>query len=206
MKMISSGALAKIKGVTKQAVSKALKEGRLIGRKKGRQYEINLHHRLTKIYLKNMSRQEIDQKLKQVRDKSIIKSKENTKKKHKTKKEKELLSFSKKYEKERNDNIETKRLAELGKLNAATNKLNIEIAEKTKSLIPKDLCNDVFQNMSNIIINYFFTLGERLAPDVTAICKINDSKKQIAVKHRIDEEVQRCIKQFKIEAKLKKDG
>ena len=189
--------LADIKGVSKQAVSKAVQRGLLISKKKGGSVQIDLDHKLTKLYLKNISRQEIEQKHKQLQAASKIEGKRKYTKK--------VKSEAEKYAEERANNLEAKRLAELDKINAVTNKINIEIAERTKNLIPKDLCDSVFQRMSSVMVNYFMTLGERLAPEVTGICKINDSKKMIAVKERIDEEVERCIKQFKNEVMLKKN-
>jgi hypothetical protein len=76
-------------------------------------------------------------------------------------------------------------------------KLQIHNAKQLEMLIDRDLVKKYFGDMSSIIINYIFPLGNRLAPRVAGICKVTDSKEVLKIQTIIDKEVMRALDQFK---------
>ncbi len=88
--------------------------------------------------------------------------------------------------------------AELKKVQ--TEKIKISNAEKLKLLVPMDIMKKKFGKISGVILNYFFPMGDRLAPLVCGLCGVTDSEIVKKVKNKIDAEVTRSLAEFKKEA------
>lgn len=88
--------------------------------------------------------------------------------------------------------------AELKKVQ--TEKIKIHNAEALKLLVPMNIMKKKFGKISGVILNYFFPMGDRLAPLVCGICGVTDSEIVKQVKNKIDAEVTRSLAEFKKEA------
>ena len=80
---------------------------------------------------------------------------------------------------------------------ANTEKIKISNAEKLKLLVPMEFVAKKFGKLSAVIINYFFPMGGRLAPIVCGACKITDPKIIKKVEAILNNEITRALSEFK---------
>lgn len=80
---------------------------------------------------------------------------------------------------------------------AQTEKLKIETAEKLKLLVPVETVQKKFGTLSSVILNYFFPMGERLAPIICGICGETSPEKIKKVQKKMDDEITRALSEFK---------
>lgn len=78
-------------------------------------------------------------------------------------------------------------------------KLRIHNEKQLENLIDRGVVRKYFGAMSSIIINYFFPIGNRLAPRVAGVCKVTDPADVIKIQTIIDKEIMRALDQFKKE-------
>ena len=78
-------------------------------------------------------------------------------------------------------------------------KLRIHNEKQLENLIDRGVVRKYFGAMSSIIINYFFPIGNRLAPRVAGVCKVTDPADVIKIQTIIDKEIMRALEQFKKE-------
>jgi len=80
---------------------------------------------------------------------------------------------------------------------ANTEKIKVATAEKLGLLVPIDFVKKKFGKMAAVILNYFFPIGERLAPILCGICKITDPEIIKLVEIEISKEMTRGLAEFK---------
>lgn len=95
------------------------------------------------------------------------------------------------------DLYDDKESVEIEYKKANTEKVKISNAEKLKLLIPIDVVKKKFGQISSVILNYFFPIGSRLAPLVCSECGITDPLVIKKVENIIDKEVTRSLSEFK---------
>ena len=201
MALVTTTDLCKIKGVSRQAVSKAQHEGRLVAIRKGSRIYFDDEHELTIAYLNldNRKRKKNGKKASKVHKAKRI---EKEKKETQEKRERKQKAFED-LNKERVEAYRLKQKAELEKIAASTQKSQIDVAQKLKILIPKASVEKTFGEINSFVHNYLFSFGDRVSSDIAGICKISDSETIIAIKDRIDEEMTRCLTQLKESCKIK---
>lgn len=202
MKKVTQTELAALCGVTRQAISDALKHGRLRKMGEARNAGIDLHDYLTTQYMKKNDQRTSSVKKKEVKAqkegsfdedlKDIVENKEILRKKY--------LAESNQSDDKGGNNYyaeSDKTTVEVDKIKMQTQKLEIEVAEKMNILIDRERVRNAFNKMSSVMYNYFHTLGDRMAPVAAGICGCNDKDAIFKVKSQLDLEIMRGLKEFK---------
>jgi len=112
-------------------------------------------------------------------------------------KQPEIKSISSQIDDETVNGFFEKETVEIEYKKANTEKVKIANAEKLKLLVPVDVVQKKFGKISSVILNFFFPLGDRLAPVICGECGITDPKIIKKVKSKIDNEVTRSLSEFK---------
>lgn len=89
--------------------------------------------------------------------------------------------------------------ADLKKIIEQVKLLELRREEKRKQLIPRDLVRNILSKMYIIENNEFKPLGTRVAPDIAAICEVDDPAKILLIDERIEAEVYKILEHMKIE-------
>ena len=215
-KYLSNYAFAELVGVSKQAITVAIRDGRVTKAKRG----IDPEHPTNKYYASNQDGRR--KQLVQARTtkaisikKKIVKRPAKGKKKGRPKKinrEKETLQESIDQAQDAVENPEASNGAHnapnydaaLGTLNAKklkelehVKKLQVETEIKRKQLVDRSIIERVFSELYLVDTNELKTLGGKLAPRIAANYKIDDGQKIIEVERVIEAEVYRSLEHIK---------
>lgn len=196
---------AKLAGVSRNAICKAIKQKTIL---KNKNDKIDDRHPLAMKYLRLQL-----EKSKQSTVKEKVKSKVNKIKNKKPikKNEKTLPSDNKgggKNNKPKENEIDfigdemtqqyfDKEEIDIEYKKANTEKIKISNAEKLRLLVPVEFVIKKFGKLSAVIINYFFPMGGRLAPIVCGLCKVTDPKIIKKVETVLNNEITRALSEFK---------
>jgi hypothetical protein len=207
---LSNIKFAELVGVTRAAVGKAIKEGRIIKTKMG----VNPEHPTNIYYAECVPK-----------NKAILtkgsgkkKAKKNAIKMPKmdegyTNGEKEELKKSINRIKSEDLEIEIdfsdlegslaglppKAIADFKKIVEQVKMLRLKRDEKRKELIPRSSVRSILSRMYQIETNEFVPLGTRVAPDIAALCGLDDPEKILLIDERIENEVYKILEHMKIE-------
>lgn len=82
---------------------------------------------------------------------------------------------------------------DLRKATALAKKAEVEVQVKMKDLISRELVSRIFRKLYMIDSTQWRGLGPRLAPDLMAVCKVEDPTKEVEISDRIEREVFRTL-------------
>ena len=82
---------------------------------------------------------------------------------------------------------------DLRKALAGAQKTEMEVAIKMKDLISRELVSRLFRKIYSIDSTQWRGLGPRVAPDVMAVCEVEDPSKEVEISDRIEQEVFRTL-------------
>jgi hypothetical protein len=197
MPQINKSQFAKLAGVSRNAIGKAVTAGAVIcinGK-------IDIDHPTNKAYL------QIDRNPKKKETSKIIKTPEKPYpgKKGKVADKPEKEKAKKNGTKIRNTislppGHMSKTDADIARLQVVTAKEKVNLAQKMETLILRESVGKLFGGMHSVVLNYFFPLGDRLTPIIGGICGVSDPKDLLKIKTVIDKEVMRGLSEFKREA------
>ena len=94
----------------------------------------------------------------------------------------------------------TKIDADIARINATTEKLNLEIAKRKGNVIDKELVKKSLGILQTVIINHIKPLGDRLSVEMAALFEETEQAKIIQAKTIIDKEVSAALASFKTES------
>lgn len=174
MELITKTELGRKIGISRQAVDKAVKAGklRLVG--EGRSAKVDFHDALTVAYMKDNSTSRQIAKQKKGED---VQSEEPVQ---------EKVDFPGESVALRDE-----------KLKMQTRKLKMEMAEKTGELIPREEVEKAFGLISASIMNYIFPLGDRMSSIIAGVFESTDQEKINETKLILDEEIGRSLTAIK---------
>ena len=86
---------------------------------------------------------------------------------------------------------------ELRKALAAAEKTEMEVKIKMKDLISRELVSRAFRKLYTIDSTEWRGLGPRVAPDIMALCEMEDPTKEVEISDRIEREVFRTLSHIK---------
>jgi hypothetical protein len=200
MSEISQAAFSRLAGVSKVAILKAIKSGKLaLTKNKKIDDKSPLALSYLRIQLDKSKKSLATETIKAVKLKKTPKTKNKPAKQSKPPKSKIPLN-NPEYDEEQQKIIEAvadKELIDAEYKKVQTEKIKISNAEKLKLLVPIDFIKKKFGKISSIILNYFFPMGERLAPIVCGMCGVTDPEKIQEVKNKINDEITRALSEFK---------
>jgi len=181
LELITRVELSKKVGVSRQAISKAIKNKRLRLLGEGRSAKIDLHDHLTVNYMKdNSSNRQVGKEIRRGSGK--------------------LKEEVKKESDENNQNTdlagESVQLRD-EKIRLQTKKLQIEMAEKLGQLISRKEVEVAFSKLSGSIVNYIFPLGDRISPLMAGVFKTTDQDMIHKSKVLLDQEIGRALEAIK---------
>lgn len=87
--------------------------------------------------------------------------------------------------------------ADFHKALAATKKINMEIAAKMREMVHRDEVASAFGTLNSAIMDFFLPLGERLAPSVAGLAGSSDPEQVKEVQHAIEAEITRGLEEVK---------
>ena len=87
----------------------------------------------------------------------------------------------------------TRQGIDLRKARANAKKAELEVQIKTKDMISRETVSQVFRKLYAIDSTEWRGLGPRLAPDIMAICQVEDPTKEAEISERIEREVFRTL-------------
>ncbi|MCK4958707.1 MAG: hypothetical protein KAT00_04895 [Planctomycetes bacterium] len=87
--------------------------------------------------------------------------------------------------------------ADLRKALANAEKTEMEVKIKMKDLISRELVSRAFRKLYTIDSTEWRGLGPRLAPDIMALCEMEDPTKEVEISDRIEREVFRTLSHIK---------
>lgn len=121
----------------------------------------------------------------------IVKKKTGSKKKYVPKKKAlpEQRDTSKALHPLASEQANTRQGVDLRKALANARKAEMDVKIKMKDLISRELVSRVFRGIYAIDSTEWRGLGARLAPDIMALCEIEDPKKEAAVGNALEREV-----------------
>lgn len=177
MELVTKTELGRKIGISRQAVDKAVKSGklRLVG--EGRSAKVDLHDALTVKYMGDNSTSRQIAKQKKGEDAGI----EEVKKEEQTK-----IDFPGESVALRDE-----------KLKIQTRKLQMEMAEKMGEMIPREEVEKAFGLISASIINYIFPLGDRMSSIIAGVFESTDQEKINETKLILDKEIGRSLEAIK---------
>ena len=82
---------------------------------------------------------------------------------------------------------------DLRKALANAKKAEMEVKIKMKDLISREMVSRVFRKLYTIDSTEWRGLGPRLAPDIMAVCEVEDPSKEVEISERIEREVFRTL-------------
>jgi hypothetical protein len=207
---------AKIAGVSRQAIVKAIKEGRLV---KGEDRKIDRDHPLTISYekeqlkktrkelkrdkeraeIENHEKQSIAKQLKKVEAGEKKVSPEKKRQQPKPPQPPENKESDETYDPTDNDDFLSNNSEYLKneKIKTETRLKKIDISVKLEELVPRVMVQEMFGKISANILNFFFPIGGRLAPIICGICEIDNPEIKLKIKNAIDDEVTRGLRGIK---------
>jgi hypothetical protein len=197
----SQSEIARMAGVSPTAISKAVREGRVIRTPKG----VDPEHPTNQYFLsqRNRFRTGDHEENGQPSGQPPI-QKNNANKKRTTK------SRTPKSKQKDNGTIVTTQdvelehydrpAAEMARIQAQTNKINLSIAERLGTLVPRDEVAKAFGRIYAVSVNHLLNMGDRLAPIIAGICGASDQDAKIKIKNKIDTEITRALDELKREA------
>jgi hypothetical protein len=190
---------AKKMKVTRQAVNKAIREGKLILHGKGRASYIDMDCKVTKLYIRNGSIN------RHIKNKGKPRSKPKTK--PPKKKEKESAPESTEHD-ESAQAFTDKIVTDRDYKRKQTEKIDLEIKARRGELIERYLVQQFIEGLHIIDNGQWKTLGLKVSADVAAVFGIDDEDKIRAACEVIDKETLAILKQVKRESNkfLKKIG
>ena len=184
---------AKLAGVSKQAIAKAIKNKKL---KLNSKKKIDDKNALSMLYLRQQlekSKNELTKETVKVKKKNIV---DNKKPENKIIHSDNTNTFDKENQ-ERFEVLISKDEIEAEYKKAQTEKVKIHNAEKLRELIPTEIIQKRLGKLSSVILNLFFPIGDRLSPLVCSECKITTPAVIKRVKKIIDNEVTRSLSEMK---------
>lgn len=92
--------------------------------------------------------------------------------------------------------------ADVLRIQAQTANLQLKYAERLKVLVLRKDVEQVFQSLYAVAVNYFLVLGDRLSPVLASLCGVNDQETVIKMKDRIDKEVTRALEELKRQTEI----
>ena len=87
------------------------------------------------------------------------------------------------------EHVNARQKVDLRKALANASKAEMEVKIKMKDLISRELVSRVFRGIYAIDSTEWRGLGARLAPDIMALCEIEDPKKEVAIGNVLEREV-----------------
>lgn len=105
--------------------------------------------------------------------------------------------YSRGYDPSNDDESLTKEAADIKKIKIQTANLRLKYEKDLKTLVLRTDVDRVFQGIYSVAINYFLVLGDRLSPILASLCNVIDPKIVIEMKNRIDAEVTRGLEELK---------
>lgn len=215
MQEFTQMAFAKKAGVSKVAVSKAVKAGKL---KLTKKKKIDLESASAVVYLNSQldrKRKEIEKDRERAQlaeiDRQAVSKKSVNKEsvKAKVKKKPEPVDSELSYQRGGgNDDFNPDELIgnleyhKIQKEKTSNEKIKLEIATKLGELIPKTTVKSYFGKISAVVVNFFFPIGDRLSSAICGELGINDTSKKAIVKQLIDREITRGMDEVKKACKL----
>lgn len=207
MKKVTQAELAKLCGVSRQAISDAIKNKRLRKISEEKRAGLDLHDVLTVEYMKVNRQRATAINTKKVNESNVSTSNSLDDEAKEIARSRDLLR--QKYIKDsgQSDNKDPddsdyydygkKSSHEVNKIKVQTQKLELEVAQKMNVLVDRELVQTAFNKMYSVIYNYFHTLGDRIAPVSSNLCKCTDREVIFQIKAEIDLEVMRGLREFK---------
>lgn len=222
MEYLTQNAYSKLVGVSAAAITKAVDTGRIIKTKKGidpehphnRHYEANIvrnasnEKRLRRI--RNQARKKgeeipfrLDGKKKQKKQKEELKTEPLVEEKPKQKPKKVI---KRKHKRELNlDDIKERvsygavTQANVNALKAMEQieQIRLKTQKERQELVSRDLVKRVFAKIYTIDVNELRTIGDKLAPDIAALCDVDDAETILKVNQRIEKEVYKSLHHIK---------
>ena len=199
MLVVTSTEFAKIAKVSRQAIAKALKAGKLRNVGKEKRVKIDMHDGLAEDYLKAQHLKEVDGTAKKQIQKENSKKVNHEQPKQHGNKEK-LTPIEEEAEKIQIRHLEEIRnKSDYSKLKdkTAIDKMNLEMDKQLGNLLSKEIVNKKFGQMSSVILNYMHPLGDRLSAIIAGIFESTDNAKILETKKVIDDETMKAITEFK---------
>lgn len=211
MALLKIGEFATVAKVTRQAVYRAIRTGRLRRRKDGR---FDTTHDLNREFVATHNRKVAIEAPKQRRKVKVPRTREKKKRGRKPRKAKRMADvpyqspFTNKDEPpggsgEDLEDISARGQAELRKLLAQTRKYEIAADKDREILIDRQLVRRLLGTLSAVDVNELLTMGANVAPELAGLCGVEDNKIIMKVQKRIDELAyqllqhrQRVIKDF----------
>jgi len=177
LELITKAELARRIGITRQAIDKAVKKGRLRLVGEGRSAKIDFHDSLAVIYMNDHSAS------RQVAKK--LKDQDDTNKNITPEKQQQLDAAG-----------ESTQLRD-EKLRIQTKKLRMEMAEKMGELVLRSGVEKAFGKLTSSIISYIFPIGDRVSPGIAGVFKSTDQDNINETKRMIDKEIGRALEAVK---------
>lgn len=189
MAEITKAAFSKLAGVSKPAIAKAIKTGKLI---LNSSKKIDDQDPLSIKYMRNRLEKGKDEYKKIIKEAKKVEIKKKFE-------EKDSVESDDNDQHSESDSVGYDDKEEIDKeyKKVSTEKIKIANAEKLKLLVPIEYVKKKFGKISGVILNYFFPMGDRLAPLVCGICGITDPEVVRQVKVKINDEITRALSEFK---------
>jgi hypothetical protein len=193
MKLLTRAEFARKAGISREAINRALKSGRLKIMKQAGKERINLNSARAKEFLKSRPRQR----------KIASKKKTRKKKQGKQPAKRRRLSDAKVIEKLSNQQLSaeineiTKYDVEKIKLFEQIKQIQLKTKKARNELIDRALVQKVFAKIYTIDVSELRPIGNKLAPEIAAICKINNAKTIIKINEKIEREIFKSLQHVK---------
>ena len=95
------------------------------------------------------------------------------------------------------ENSQSRRGVDLRKALASARKVEMEVKIKMKDLISRELVSRAFRKLYTIDSTEWRGLGPRVAPDIMALCEMEDPTKEVEISDRVEREVFRTLSHIK---------
>jgi len=195
MELISPAKFSRKLGVSRAAISSAIKRGALRTVPDGKRPKIDLHDKLTIDYMRDKNAQRTGTPTEATSSSSTSDT--------------DKRGNGSKADSGDNDLINQGEIPGAGPspVEAKTERIltqnareKINLAKEMGLLIEKDMVDKLFDKLYAILLNHFHPAGDRLSPVLCDVAGVTDPAVRIKMKKIIDEEVTRGLREFKREA------
>lgn len=202
MKLITQSELSRIAGITRQAINKAIEKELLKIAPKSRG-KINLHSKLTVEYLKKNSRQRRNGIRKKSDGKSSSKKKPSNsvtreqKAQYEQDEIRKLKGFLSQESLQVNLSAISRTAGEKLLILEKVKSLQIKTERERGDLVSKILITQFIGKLYTIDTNELQILGNKIAPEIAAICGVDNNRIITKVAEKLDKEIFKCLQHIK---------
>lgn len=191
-RFLSAAAFAEILGVSKAAISKALKAGRLVA------HGINPDLPKNKAFAEK-ARTNAGNKKEVKFAKAVGKAKARAEQEQPAEEKSgtnELSDYEEAAVRAHTAEKDEKAIYQTFK----TKKLQLEIAQQMKEVIPRSFVEKFFGRITGVLHTHFLYLGERTSAHIAGICEITEPAKKLEIQQAIDKEITGGLQEVKSQA------